>query len=42
MEKMKLRYMKPSMEMMLIEPVRVLDESLPFFEEEITDPSEIE
>ena len=38
---MKMRYMKPSMEMIQLESMKLLDESLPLFEEEITDPSEI-
>lgn len=42
MEKMKMRYMKPLMEMIQVESMKLLDESLPLFEEEITDSSEIE
>ena len=42
MEEIRIKYMTPSIEIILTEPVRLLEESLPFYEEEITDPTEIE
>ena len=39
----KTKYVTPSIEIILTDPVRLLDDSLPVFEEEkITDPTEIE
>ncbi len=42
MEKIRMKYKMPSMEIIQTEPVRLLDDSLPFLEEEVTDPTEIE
>jgi len=42
MKKIIKSYVKPSIEVILTEPVKLLDESLPFLEDEISDPTEIE
>lgn len=45
MEKIRIKYLTPSMEIIQTEPVRLLEESLPVFEDEISeisDPTEIE